>query len=94
LPRAYLEDRAVYIKEGLHNGLYSPAAFLLANFLIGLPFLFLIDVVYSVISYWLCGFQPTAEAFFTWIMWLFLDLIAAESLVVLVTSILPNGGKQ
>jgi ABC-type multidrug transport system permease subunit len=91
---AYLEDRAVYIKEGVHNGLYGPTAFLLSNFIIGLPFLFLIDVVFSVISYWLCGFQPTAVAFFTWIMWLFLDLLAAESLVVLVTSILPNGGKQ
>jgi hypothetical protein len=29
-------------------------------------------------------------AFFTWIMWLFLDLVAAESLVVLISSIFPN----
>lgn len=34
--------------------------------------------------------QPTAEAFFTWVMWLFLDLVAAESLVVLVSSGFPN----
>lgn len=34
--------------------------------------------------------RPTAAAFFTWVMWLFLDLIAAESLVVLVASIFPN----
>ncbi|KAJ5845836.1 hypothetical protein N7534_009505 [Penicillium rubens] len=31
-----------------------------------------------------------AEAFFTWVMWIFLDLVAAESLVVLMTSIFPN----
>jgi hypothetical protein len=43
-----------------------------------------------VIVYWLGNFQPTAQAFFTWIMWLFLDLVAAESLVVLVSSIFPN----
>ncbi len=43
-----------------------------------------------MIVYWLGNFQPTAQAFFTWIMWLFLDLIAAESLVVLVSSIFPN----
>ena len=93
ISRAYLEDRAVYIKEGVHNGLYGPTAFMLSNFIIGLPFLLLIDITYSIISYWLCGFQPTAKAFVTWLMWLFLDLLAAESLVVLVTSILPNGGK-
>jgi hypothetical protein len=88
---AFLEDRAVYIKEGLHNGLYGPSAFILSNFLIGLPFLFLITLLFSLIAYWLCGFQPTAAAFFTWIMWLFLDLLAAESLVVLIASLVPSG---
>jgi hypothetical protein len=50
----------------------------------------LISVLFSVIAYWLSNFRPTAVAFFTWIMWLFLDLVAAESLVVLVSSIFPN----
>lgn len=49
----------------------------------------MISVLFSVIAYWLSGFRPTAEAFFTWIMWLFLDLIAAESLVVLVSTVAP-----
>jgi ABC-2 type transporter len=52
--------------------------------------LVLIDVIFSVIVYWLGNFQPTAQGFFTWIMWLFLDLVAAESLVVLVSSVFPN----
>jgi len=52
--------------------------------------LVLIDVIFSTIAYWLSNFQPTAQAFYTWIMWLFLDLVAAESLVVLVSSIFPN----
>ena len=30
------------------------------------------------------------NAFFTWILWLFLDLLAAESLVVFVSSLVPN----
>lgn len=34
--------------------------------------------------------RPTATAFFSWIMWLFLDLLAAESLVVLISSLFPN----
>ncbi|PMD35505.1 ABC-2 type transporter family protein [Hyaloscypha variabilis F] len=86
---SYLEDHATYVKDRA-NGLYGPSVFILANFIIGLPYLFLIDVIFSVIVYWLGNFQPTAQAFFTWIMWLFLDLVAAESLVVLVSSIFPN----
>jgi len=86
---AFLEDRATFVKER-SNGLYGPTAFLVSNFLIGLPFLFLISLLFSVISYWLINMQPTANAFFTWVMWLFLDLVAAESLVVLVASIFPN----
>lgn len=85
---SFLEDRLTFIKERA-NGLYGAAPFVVANFIIGLPYLFLIAVVFSVISYWLTGFQPTAHAFFTFIMWLFLDLVAAESLVVLVSSLFP-----
>ena len=35
---AFLEDRAVFIKERA-NGLYGASSFLIANFLIGLPYL-------------------------------------------------------
>jgi hypothetical protein len=35
---AYLEDRALFFKERA-NGLYGPTAFMVSNFLIGLPFL-------------------------------------------------------
>ncbi|KFY01976.1 hypothetical protein V490_00706 [Pseudogymnoascus sp. VKM F-3557] len=86
---AFLEDRATFVKERA-NGLYGALPFVVANFLIGLPYLFLITVLFSIVAYWLSGFEPTADAFFTWIMWLFLDLVAAESLVVLVSSLFPN----
>lgn len=85
---AYLEDRSTFIKERA-NGLYGPTSFLFANFLIGLPWLFLISVLFSAIAYWLCNFRSNASAFFTFVMWLFLDLIAAESLVVFMASIFP-----
>jgi len=86
---AFLEDRSTFVKERA-NGLYGATPFLISNFIIGLPYLFLISVLFSVVAYWLSGFEPTAEAFFTWIMWLFLDLLAAESLVVLMSSLFPN----
>ncbi|KAK4695168.1 hypothetical protein P7C71_g2532, partial [Lecanoromycetidae sp. Uapishka_2] len=85
---AFLEDHATFAKERA-NGLCGPLAFTIANFLIGLPYLFLIAILFSVITYWLIAFQPTAGAFWLWVLWLFLDLLAAESLVVLVSSLLP-----
>lgn len=86
---AFLEDRAMFVKERA-NGLYGAAAFMVSNFLIGIPFLFLISLLFSAVAYWLINMRPSATAFFTWVMWLFLDLLAAESLVVLVASIFPN----
>lgn len=80
---AYLEDRSTSIKERA-DGMYGPISFLVANFVIGLPYLFIICILFSVIAYWLTGFRASGEAFFTWIMWLYLALLAAESLVVLV----------
>lgn len=85
---AFLEDRSTFIKERA-NGLYGAAPFMIANFLIGLPYLFLISLVFSIITYFLTNFRPGAGAFFTWVMWLFLDLLAGESLVVLMSSIFP-----
>lgn len=86
---AFLEDRQQYVKEN-RNGLYGAAELIVSNFFIGAPYLFGIALVFSVISYWLSNFQPTATAFFTWVMWLFLDLLAAESLVVFMTSLFPT----
>ncbi|KAL0931003.1 ABC transporter [Colletotrichum truncatum] len=86
---AFLEDRSQYVKEH-QNGLYGATALLISNFLIGIPYLFLIALFFSAISYWLSNFRPTVVAFFTWVLWLFLDLLAAESLVVLFTSLFPS----
>lgn len=86
---SFLEDRLTFVKER-SNGLYGAAAFQVSNFIIGLPYLFGIALTFSCISYWLTGFQNTAHAFFTWVMWVFLDMVAAESLVVLMSSLFPN----
>jgi ABC-type multidrug transport system permease subunit len=85
---AFIEDLAIYKKER-QNGLYGPTAFMVANFIIGLPYLFIIAVLFSIIAYWLGNFRNSAEGFWIWVMWLFLDLLAAESLVVLLSSLVP-----
>ncbi|KAJ5102563.1 hypothetical protein N7532_003092 [Penicillium argentinense] len=86
---AFLEDRANFAKERA-NGLYGATPFVISNFLIGLPFLFIISMLFSIVSYWLSNFRPGGDAFMTWVMWIFLDLVAAESLVVFVTAMFPN----
>ena len=83
---AFLEDRSTFMKE-VHNGLYGPVAFLLSNTVVGLPFLPSISVTLSSFAYWMSNFWLTAKGFLMFIMGLFIDLIAAESLVVLISSI-------
>lgn len=83
---AFLEDLNTF-KQERANGLIGPLSFMVSNFIIGLPFLFLITIIFSVIEYWMSNFRPSATSFFKWVAWLFLDLVAAESLVVLVSSI-------
>lgn len=85
---AYIEDLHMFHKERA-NGLYGPLPFILANFLIGLPYLLLITFIFSIIAYWLANLRPTAGGFFLWVLYLYLDLLAAEGLVVLVSSLMP-----
>ncbi|KAK5163056.1 uncharacterized protein LTR77_010991 [Saxophila tyrrhenica] len=85
---AFLEDHSVFLRERA-SGLYGAAPFVVANFIVGVPYLFLISLLFSLVVYWMSNFRPGAAAFFTWTMWLFLDLLAAESLVVLVSSLMP-----
>lgn len=85
---AFLEDHSIFMRERA-NGLYGATSFVAANFIVGIPYLFVISLLFSLLVYWLSNFRSNAGAFFTWTMWLFLDLIAAESLVVLVSSLMP-----
>lgn len=82
---AFLEELHTF-KQERANGLVGPLSFMASNFIIGLPFLFLIALLFSVVEYWLSNFRPEPSAFFKWVLWLFLDLVAAESLVVFVSS--------
>ncbi|RDA91930.1 hypothetical protein CP533_1297 [Ophiocordyceps camponoti-saundersi (nom. inval.)] len=86
---AFLEDRLQYSKE-YQNGLYGATEFLTCNIILGLPFLFILSLAFSIIVYWLANFQPTFSAFFTWLTWLYLELIAAESVTILAACFFPT----
>ncbi|EEH10912.1 ABC transporter [Histoplasma capsulatum G186AR] len=53
-------------------------------------YLVFITILFAVVSFWLVNYHNTATGFFTFVMWLFLDLLAAESLVVLISALFPN----
>ncbi|KAI9765233.1 MAG: hypothetical protein M1840_007725 [Geoglossum simile] len=86
---AFIEDRTVYIKDRA-NGLYGSTAFMVSNFLVGLPYLFIIALASSSFIYWMVNFRPSGNAFMIWVMWMYLNLVAAESLVVLMSSLFPD----
>ncbi|KAK9326550.1 hypothetical protein V1520DRAFT_284992, partial [Lipomyces starkeyi] len=69
---AFLEDLSTYKKESLEN-MYGPAAFLLANVIVGLPFLFLITILFAVVECWMTDFRSGGTVFFRFVMWLFLS---------------------
>lgn len=86
---SYLEDFHSFKKDRL-NGLYGPFAFMFSNFLIGLPFLFIITLLFSIFTYFMIHFRQTFTGFAYYTMWLFLDLICAESMTIFITSLFPN----
>lgn len=85
---AYLEDYFAYTKERA-NGLYGPLPFVLSNFMIGLPFLFFISLMFAIVTYFMCNFRHSGSGFFMYVLYLFLDLVAAESLTILIATIFP-----
>ncbi|KZP14385.1 P-loop containing nucleoside triphosphate hydrolase protein [Athelia psychrophila] len=85
---AFLEERAVFIRER-SNGLYGPAAYVLANTIAVVPFLFACTLLFSLIAYWAIGLRSGAIPFFRFTLYLFLGVMAAESQSVLVAAIVP-----
>ncbi|KAH6855864.1 P-loop containing nucleoside triphosphate hydrolase protein [Chaetomium sp. MPI-CAGE-AT-0009] len=86
---AFIEDYRQFHLDRC-NGLYGAGSFLLSNFVVGMPYLFLFSAAFSILFYWLGGCQQSAGAFFTWIAWLYLNLLAAEGVVILSVAIIPN----
>ena len=47
---AFLEDHAIFVREQA-NGLYGPTSFVVANFVIGIPYLFVTSLAFSLVVY-------------------------------------------
>ena len=83
---AFFEERKSFVRERA-LGMYGATSFVIANFVVGLPFLLLISVMFSVTLNIFSDLQPTTATVLTWFMWTFLDLLATESMIVFFVSL-------
>ncbi|KAJ7485788.1 P-loop containing nucleoside triphosphate hydrolase protein [Mycena latifolia] len=84
----FLEERSVYYRERT-NGLCSTLPFVLSNMFINMLFLFICTLLYMLISYWAVGLHPGGTAFFRFLGFLYLAILAGESQMLLIAALLP-----
>ncbi|KAF8316101.1 P-loop containing nucleoside triphosphate hydrolase protein [Clavulina sp. PMI_390] len=85
---SFLEERAVFMRER-NNGLYGPGAYVIANSLVNIPFLFMCATLFVVICYWAIGLHPGVNQFFRFLSFLFIAIYTAEAQAVFVAAALP-----
>ncbi|KAG8885259.1 hypothetical protein FRB97_001705 [Tulasnella sp. 331] len=85
---AFIEERQVFVRERM-NGLYGPGAYVIANSVCTVPYLFACSLLFCVLIYWSIGLHPGATAFFRFLAVLFIAVYAAESQSALVAAIIP-----
>ncbi|WOG88395.1 hypothetical protein DCAR_0207630 [Daucus carota subsp. sativus] len=86
---SFVEDMKIFTRERL-NGHYGVAAFVVANTLSSVPFLFLIGLIPGVISYYLVGLQKEFGHFVYYALLLFICMMLVESLMMVVASVVPD----
>jgi len=86
----FIQDRLVFMRERA-NGWYNPAAYVLSGALSCIPGLLLISLMCSIIIYFLVGLNsdPLGERFGLFFVALFTSLYCAESVVLVVSAIVP-----
>jgi ABC-type multidrug transport system ATPase subunit len=84
----FLEERLVFQRER-SNGFYSVGPYVLANTLISIPFLMIITVSFSMIAYPMIGLHEDIHNAINFLIFLFLALFVAESMVVFISATIP-----
>lgn len=86
---SFVEDMKVFQRER-QNGHYGVVAYVIGNTFSSVPFIFVISIIPTAITYYLCGLQKGYEHFFFFSCVLFSSLLLVESLMMIVSSIVPN----
>lgn len=85
----FLEERTI-LKRETGRGAYRVSSYVLSSTLVFLPFLFLIALMYAGPVYYLVGLAPEAEAFFFFLLTLWLVLVSANSFVSFFSALVSN----
>lgn len=85
---AFLEEKAVFVKERA-NGAYGSSAFVLAHTIVDLPFMLLQATVCGCLVYFLVGLNDAPGRFGFFLLDLFLSFMVAESIMLVVSSVVP-----
>ncbi|XP_050894622.1 ABC transporter G family member 1 [Lathyrus oleraceus] len=86
---SFVEDMKVFQRER-QNGHYGVVAYVIGNTFSSVPFILVISIIPTAITYYLCGLQKGYEHFFFFACVLFSSLLLVESLMMIVSSIVPN----
>lgn len=85
---AYLEERSVLMRERA-NGAYSVFAYILSHTLYEIPYVFVLALMASAVTYYMVGLTTGADRFFIFMANLFVSLLVAESMMVLLSAVIP-----
>lgn len=85
----FLKEKQVFIRE-TSRGAYRTSSYVLAKPIVMLPFLALLALIYTGISYFLVGMVMKRDAILLYILNLFLTFNVADALVVFVASLVPD----
>jgi len=86
---AFIQERLIFERERA-SGTYRVSSYVLANTLIGLPFVLLITLTFTTVAYWWVPLNEDGPARFFWfLLILYTALYVAESMMILISAIVP-----
>eukprot|EP00298_Acanthocystis_sp_HF-20_P028770 c75_g1_i2.p1 GENE.c75_g1_i2~~c75_g1_i2.p1 ORF type:complete len:228 (-),score=45.54 c75_g1_i2:123-728(-) len=71
------------------SGAYTPASYTLSSTLVSIPFIFIIAIAYTAVAYPMMNLRSGADQFFSFLLYIYLALLVAESMVVAISALIP-----
>lgn len=86
---AFLIEREIFIRER-RNAYYSVLPYAVSHWLVAIPFIFLVAIIFSTFSYYMMELNPAAESFFYFLLVLAVSLVCAEGMVTAISTVVPS----
>eukprot|EP00897_Mesotaenium_endlicherianum_P005311 jgi/Mesen1/4808/ME000243S03986 len=85
----FITERQIFIRESSHYA-YRASTYVVANMLVFLPFLLLLSVLFTLISWWSVGLAGGAGGFAFFCLVMFCAFFTANSFVSFLSAMVPN----